>query len=175
MFFSWRRRRRRPTSARVVCLGLDDAGKTQLLRKLSRNKVMMAPTHGFNIDTFSIDGVKLTLWDIGGGPQIRPMWRKYLDHTDALVYVVDSSKESRWKESKEALAEILQDPRLKKVPLLVFNNKVDLLPAALPNFRIETEIRPLIKGGRNFGVFASSGRTDFPPVDDGFDWLISKL
>ena len=72
------------------------------------------------------DGFKLNLWDIGGQKAIRAYWKNYLEHTDGLVYVVDSSDDMRLQECTEELTALLNEDELANVPLLVFANKQDL-------------------------------------------------
>lgn len=53
--------------ARILVLGLDNAGKTTILKALSEEDVStIMPTQGFNIKALSQDGFKLNVWDIGG-------------------------------------------------------------------------------------------------------------
>ncbi len=56
-------------------LGLDNAGKTSLLKRLSEGDVTeVKPTQGFNIKTVQKEGIKLNLWDIGGTFVNREFW-----------------------------------------------------------------------------------------------------
>ena len=67
-------------------LGLDNSGKTTILKKLSdEDNTHIMPTLPFNIKSLLHDGFKLNVWDIGGQKAIRPYWRNYFDQTDALV------------------------------------------------------------------------------------------
>ena len=53
--------------ARVLVLGLDNAGKTTILKKLSEEDIThIMPTQGFNIKSIESNGFKLNVWDIGG-------------------------------------------------------------------------------------------------------------
>lgn len=71
---------------RILLLGLDNAGKTTLLKKLASEDVThITPTQGFNIKSVQTDGFKLNVWDIGGQRKIRPYWRNYFENTDVLV------------------------------------------------------------------------------------------
>ena len=48
-------------------LGLDNSGKTTILKKLSDEDIThIMPTQGFNIKSLMHDGFKLNVWDIGG-------------------------------------------------------------------------------------------------------------
>ena len=121
----------RPTTlpqARILILGLDNAGKTTILRKLSDEDITTTtPTQGFNIKSILHNGFKLNVWDIGGQKTIRPYWRNYYENTEALIYVVDAADRKRVDEAGYELNEILGEDKLATVPLLVFANKSDLL------------------------------------------------
>lgn len=71
---------------RLLLLGLDNAGKTTLLKQLASEDVShVTPTAGFNIKSVLSNGFKLNVWDIGGQRKIRPYWRNYFENTDILV------------------------------------------------------------------------------------------
>lgn len=71
---------------RLLLLGLDNAGKTTLLKKLASEDIAhITPTQGFNIKSVQSEGFKLNVWDIGGQRKIRPYWRNYFENTDVLV------------------------------------------------------------------------------------------
>ena len=111
-------------------LGLDNSGKTTILKKLSDEDIThIMPTQGFNIKSLMRDGFKLNVWDIGGQKSIRPYWRNYYDQTDALIYVIDSADRRRMEESGVELQQLLDEERLSHMPLLVMANKQDLLNA----------------------------------------------
>ena len=119
--------KKKDSEARILVLGLDNAGKTTILKALSQEEVSnVMPTQGFNIKSLQQDKFKLTVWDIGGQRAIRTYWKNYYQNTDGLIYVVDSSDEERLAESKEELLAILVEEELKNVPLLVFANKQDI-------------------------------------------------
>ncbi|GCA62731.1 small GTPase superfamily, ARF type [Kipferlia bialata] len=119
-----RRLRRGPKELRILMLGLDNAGKTTLLRRLSNEDVTcVMPTQGFNVKSVQTKGFRLNVWDIGGQKTIRPYWRNYFESTDALIYVVDSAARRRLEESSVELSILLDEQQLAGVPLLVFANK----------------------------------------------------
>ncbi|CAF4908561.1 unnamed protein product [Rotaria sp. Silwood1] len=124
----------RPTKQnelRILLLGLDNAGKTTLLKVLASEDITnITPTQGFNIKSVQSTGFKLNVWDIGGQRKIRPYWRNYFENTDVLIYVIDSSDRKRFDETNQELFELLEEEKLHDVPLLVFANKQDLLNAA---------------------------------------------
>merc|ERR1719446_534084 len=116
--------------ARILMLGLDNGGKTTILKKLSEEDIShVMPTQGFNVKSLVHEGFKLNVWDIGGQKSIRPYWSNYFESSDVLCYVVDSSDTRRLEESGAELRELLAEDKLRGIPLLVFANKQDLLQA----------------------------------------------
>ncbi|KAH0629934.1 hypothetical protein JD844_012428 [Phrynosoma platyrhinos] len=116
---------------RIVLLGLDNAGKTTLLKRLASEEVnTITPTQGFNIKSVHSHGFKLNVWDIGGQRAIRAYWKKYLGNTDMLIYVIDSADRKRFEETGQELSELVEEENLTGVPLLVFANKQDLATAS---------------------------------------------
>ncbi len=71
---------------RVVALGLNGAGKTTILFKMKLNEIVHAvPTIGFNVETVEYKNLKLTLWDVGGLPKLRPLWKHYYTNTQGMA------------------------------------------------------------------------------------------
>lgn len=62
-----RKLKKNENEARLLVLGLDNAGKTTILKALSEEDIShIMPTQGFNIKSLMRDGFKLNVWDIGG-------------------------------------------------------------------------------------------------------------
>lgn len=117
---------------RLLMLGLDNAGKTTILKKFNGEDIsIISPTLGFNIKTLEHRGFKLNMWDVGGQKSLRSYWRNYFESTDGLVWVVDSADRRRLQDCKTELHGLLQEERLSGATLIVFANKQDL-PGALP-------------------------------------------
>ena len=84
----------------ILILGLDNAGKTCVLRKFSREPIeSVKPTTGFQIKTVKYDDSNLNLKEVGGAEGIRPYWTHYIDSSDGLIWVVDSSDRRRINDS----------------------------------------------------------------------------
>ena len=65
---------------RLLILGLDNAGKTTILKKFNGEDIdKISPTLGFNIKTLEYEGYKLNFWDVGGQTTIRSYWRNYFE------------------------------------------------------------------------------------------------
>ena len=115
---------------RALLLGLDGSGKTNLLYKLKLGEVISSiPTIGFNVETIDRN---VTMWDVGGQPKLRPLWRHYFQATTTIVWAVDSSDPSRFQESAEELRKLFVDgsDELSESRLVVVATKQDL-PFAL--------------------------------------------
>merc|ERR1719393_535116 len=139
-------------------LGLDNAGKTTILKKLSEEDIShVMPTQGFNVKSLSQEGFKLNVWDIGGLKTIRPYWSNYFESSDVLAYVIDSSDGRRLEESANELKELLAEDKLGGVPLLIFANKQDLLQA-VPAEEIQANLNLSAISDRAWTIQACSAK-----------------
>jgi ADP-ribosylation factor-like protein 2 len=127
---------------RILVLGLDNAGKTTIVRKLCGKPIdSIEPTLGFSIQTLEYDlrsdgcaqdysspstSYQLHLWDIGGQSTIRAYWRNYFEKTDGIIWVVDSGDRRRLRLVQKELNTVLEQERLAGASLLVLANKSDL-------------------------------------------------
>ncbi|XP_075210828.1 ADP-ribosylation factor-like protein 3 isoform X2 [Lycorma delicatula] len=159
---------------RILLLGLDNAGKTTLLKKLASEDIThITPTQGFNIKSVQSDGFKLNVWDIGGQRKIRPYWRNYFENTDILIYVIDSADRKRLDETGYELSELLLDEKLCGIPLLIYANKQDLLHAASAADVAQALSLHLIKD-RPWQIQACSA-TIGEGIKDGMEWVSKNV
>ncbi|XP_018321160.1 ADP-ribosylation factor-like protein 3 [Agrilus planipennis] len=155
---------------RLLLLGLDNAGKTTILKILSSEDINhVTPTAGFNIKSVTSDGFKLNVWDIGGHKKIRPYWKNYFENTDVLIYVVDSADKKRLEETGLELYELLSDDKLHDVPLLVYANKQDLTDALTASELAEALGLPSIKN-RAWQIQACTAKEGVG-VKEGMEWV----
>lgn len=123
--------RQKEKEMRILLLGLDNAGKTTILKRFNGESIdTISPTLGFNIKTLEHRGYTLNMWDVGGQKSLRSYWRNYFECTDGLVWVVDSADRMRLESCREELMVLLGEERLAGATLLVLANKQDL-PGAL--------------------------------------------
>uniref|UniRef100_H2Z8I2 ADP-ribosylation factor-like protein 14 n=1 Tax=Ciona savignyi TaxID=51511 RepID=H2Z8I2_CIOSA len=113
---------------RILMLGLDAAGKTTILYRLKlHNVVKTIPTIGFNVETVSpCKGLTLTVWDVGGQTKLRRLWRHYYQDSGGLIFVVDSADPTRFSEAKDELFNVLKEPEMSRIPILILANKQDI-------------------------------------------------
>jgi ADP-ribosylation factor-like protein 3 len=115
-------------------LGLDNAGKTTILKALAQETpTNIAPTRGFNVKQIKRGNVEFDIWDIGGQKPLRAYWSGYYDKVRGLVWVIDSADTRRMEETGSELAALLQEEKLAGVPVLVLANKQDLATASQPD------------------------------------------
>ncbi|KAG2014035.1 ADP-ribosylation factor-like protein 2 [Coprinopsis cinerea AmutBmut pab1-1] len=159
---------------RILFLGLDNAGKTTILKKLNNEDISgISPTLGFNIKTFVHRAYTLNIWDVGGQTTLRPYWRNYFEQTDALVWVVDSSDRMRMHDCKRELHSLLTEDRLAGASLLVFANKQDL-PGSMDDSEISNALDlPSIKS-HHWTIWPCSAVTGQNLVS-GLDWVVNDV
>lgn len=159
---------------RILLLGLDNAGKTTLLKSLASEDVThITPTQGFNIKSVQSEGFKLNVWDIGGQRKIRPYWRNYFENTDVLIYVIDSADRKRFDETGEELSELLAEEKLLGVPVLIFANKQDLMNSARASEIAEGLNLHTIRD-RGWHIQACSA-VNGEGVKDGLNWISKNI
>ena len=120
------------TEARILVLGLDNAGKTTILYRLHLNTtVATSPTLGCNVERVVApgSGTAFEVWDLGGQASLRPSWAAYYKATDAVIMVVDSTDRARAGVAKGELFSLLADAHTRGAPLLVVANKQDVAGA----------------------------------------------
>ncbi|KAF7101527.1 hypothetical protein CFC21_102841 [Triticum aestivum] len=176
--------------ARILVLGLDNAGKTTILYRLQMGEVVSTiPTIGFNVETVQYNNIKFQVWDLGGQTSIRyilyskypypksvimmPYWRCYFPNTQAIIYVVDSSDTDRLVTAKEEFHSILEEDELKGAVVLVYANKQDL-PGALDDAAITESLELHKIKSRQWAIFKTSAIKG-EGLFEGLNWLSNAL
>jgi len=159
---------------RLLMLGLDNAGKTTILKKFNGEDIdTISPTLGFNIKTLEHRGFQLNIWDVGGQKSLRSYWRNYFESTDGLIWVVDSADKWRLEDCRKELASLLVEERLAGATLLVFANKQDL-PGSLKPLEIKEALKLDDIKTHHWQICGCSAITG-ENLLDGMDWIASDI
>jgi len=118
-------------NAKILFLGLDNAGKTTLMHVLRDDKVAVhIPTQQPTAEEVIIGSIRFRAFDLGGHEAARQIWRNYYAKVDAVIFLVDGIDRERFPEVKAELDALLSDEMLRDVPFLILGNKIDLPRAA---------------------------------------------
>ncbi|GKY94988.1 ADP-ribosylation factor-like protein 2 [Mayamaea pseudoterrestris] len=172
-----RKIKQKEKEVRILILGLDNAGKTTILRRICGQSIdTIEPTLGFNIQSLEHKNYQLNLWDVGGQKSIRAYWRNYFEQTDGLIWVVDSADRVRLELCRQELMELLQQERLAGASLLIYANKQDVSGAlALEEIAQVLELTTNKQfDNRHWNILACSAVTGNGLLE-GMDWIVSDI
>ncbi len=108
--------------------GLDNAGKTTLAHFIKEEEVKedTSPTLTFNIDQLVIKDIEFIFWDAPGQVHYRKRWVRGVLDAKILIFILDTSDSSRFKEAKNELDVVLDNLDTRGIPLIVCFHKIDL-------------------------------------------------
>ncbi|KAH7035013.1 ADP-ribosylation factor 1 [Microdochium trichocladiopsis] len=170
--YDWLLRTFWATEMDVTMIGLQNAGKTSLLRVLSGGEFTIdsIPTVGFNMKRVQRGHVTLKCWDLGGQPRFRPMWERYCRGVDAIVFIVDIADVDLLPTAKDELHALMEQQSLEGIPLLVLGNKSDLANGISVDELIDTlDLRSI--GHREVSCYGISAKEE-TNLDAVLQWLM---
>ena len=178
-----KKQKRKDKEIRVLTLGLDNAGKTTIIKRMLRqDNSLIAPTMGFEINTLVYGDHMLNIWDIGGQTTLRAFWGNYFDKTDVVIWVVDGLSIERLDESFKELYEkiILQQDRLMGLYLCIVVNKIDLIDGEAERQKVEKEVEKVLGlddsnkiDSDHWCITLVSGKTG-EGIDNVLDWIVTR-
>lgn len=164
---------------RILLLGLDNAGKTTIVRNfLHQDTSTIAPTMGFQINTVAYKSYNLNVWDVGGQSLLRSFWSNYFDAANIVVWVIDGLNVGRLGESyAELRAKVIVQDQLVDTYLAVLINKADLLSEeerVLVRKQVEGALNLLAElAHEKYTVQLVSGITG-EGLDAAADWMVGR-
>jgi GTP-binding protein SAR1 len=172
-------------NAKILFLGLDNAGKTTLMHVLRDDRVALhVPTQMPTAEEVVIGNIRFRAFDLGGHAAARQIWRNYYAKVDGLIFLVDAVDRERFPEVKAELDGLLEDEMLADVPFLILGNKIDM-----PRAVSEEELRSAL-GLHHLttGKGSSVPTNDIRPIElfmvsvvrkmgygEGFRWLSNHI
>ncbi|XP_029315291.1 ADP-ribosylation factor-like protein 6 isoform X1 [Cottoperca gobio] len=167
----------RKKEVNVLCLGLDNSGKTTIINQLKPSNTQaqeIVPTIGFNIEKFKSSSLSFTVFDMSGQSRYRNLWEHYYKESHAIIFVIDSGDKLRMVVAKEELDTLLkhEDIRSKKMPVLFFANKMDLRDA-MSSVRVSQMLSLENIKDKPWHICASDAIKG-EGLQEGLDWLQGK-
>ncbi|PUU83677.1 ADP-ribosylation factor family-domain-containing protein [Tuber borchii] len=164
-----RKSRLKDQEMRVLMLGLDNAGKTTIVKHVMGEDVRtVSPTLGFIIKTIDYKGC--VQGDVGGQKTLRSYWRNYFEKTDSLIWVVDATDRFRLNDCRTELHGLLQEERLLGASLLVFANKTDI-SGCMTEPEITQGLNLKDIKTHKWAIFSCSAITG-KNISEGLDWVV---
>ncbi|KAI5239574.1 hypothetical protein E4T43_06707 [Aureobasidium subglaciale] len=107
-----RKARLKDKEMRILMLGLDNSGKTSIVKNIMGEDInTVSPTLGFIIKTIDYDGCRYRdshgTGDVGGQKTLRTYWKNYFEKTDTLIWVVDGTDRERIDDCRQELEGLL--------------------------------------------------------------------
>ncbi|XP_069137160.1 uncharacterized protein [Argopecten irradians] len=162
----------------LAILGIDGAGKTTITKALIGETLDVAPTVGFNTESLTFNKFELTLYDIGGGKNVRSIWTHYFSEVYGIIYVVDSTASDRMPEIRDNLKTLLDHPNVSGKPLLLLANKTDLENAmesidVCDKIHLEDQVNKHKCPSRieSTSAVKGTGKKSDPSLKEGLKWL----
>lgn len=160
--------------AKIVIVGLNNAGKTTILYRMHTGQAMQTqPTIASNVEEVKYDELTFQVWDLGGQEDLRAQWSSYFSAADAVIFVVDSHDQDNSTLAKMEFFNVLLLEDLKNAYVLVLANKQDIPGSRNPGQIAEDfGLNTIRKHEWHIqGCCALTG----DGLKEGFGWIANKI
>ncbi|MFW9904576.1 MAG: ADP-ribosylation factor-like protein [Candidatus Thorarchaeota archaeon] len=116
------------TTIQVLLYGLENSGKSTLIRSFQVGSFMSGEpftAHKFSEITLN-NHLKFNIIEVGGRKDVRRFVFQYIEHVDAIIFVIDGSNESSFDEVETEFKTILNHPHSFDKPHAILFNKIDI-------------------------------------------------
>ncbi|GAB6030398.1 ADP-ribosylation factor-like protein 13B [Chamberlinius hualienensis] len=167
----------------LIMVGLDNAGKTTTARGIvGQPPTDVAPTFGFASFKTKQQNFDVTIYDVGGGKNIRGIWRNYVAESFGFIFVVDSSDTERLQECHDVFHGLVKNPAVSGKPLLILVNKQDV-KGALDELEVShiLDVEPIVNEFKcrtrleMCSAIEGTGKKLDRGISAGFRWLLTTI
>lgn len=165
--------RSKSKKADITICGLDDAGKTTILKFLETGEfVETTPTMGINRETLHLPNLQINVFDLAGQEDFRNMWHNINEKSDGIVFVVDRSNVMRFEEAKSVFFQTINAQIEEDVIVLIILNKSDMVDLIEKSqFISEFNLQEL---PFKWGIFETSAKTG-EGIFEAFKWFVDEF
>ncbi|XP_072116641.1 ADP-ribosylation factor-like protein 13B [Mobula birostris] len=183
-YWCWLKHWREPVrKVTLLMVGLDNAGKTATIKGIQGEPPYFPdPTVGFSRVDIKQGKFEVTIYDLGGGRNIRSIWKNYYAESFGVIFVVDSSDIIRMEIVKEAVTDVIRHPGISGKPVLVLANKQDCVGALGEAELIERlSLEKLVNENKSCckiqpcSALWGYGKTLDKAIKKGLNWLLVTI
>lgn len=165
--------RSRTKHADITICGLDDAGKTTILKFLETGEfVDTTPTMGVNRETLHLPNLQINVFDLAGQEDFRNMWHNINEKSDGIVFVVDRSNAMRFEEARTVFQQTVSAQLGNDLNILILLNKSDVADVIEKSQFIE-EFN-LLDLPFKWAIFETSAKTG-AGIFEAFKWFVEEF
>lgn len=142
-------------SRTIVFLGLDGSGKSSVVHQMvstnNSEEFVPIPTAGADYYESTLGASKFCIYDCGGIGRYRDGWDFYIQHSDAVCFVIDRTDKKRMSVVRDEIQIVLHKCQAMQIPILILINKSDKksslsindfeLITKVHEFKVEYEIK----------------------------------